>query len=314
MAFSATDAAFEGFRLVRRNPLALVAWTLLYAVLTLAALFSLSSVVGQLEAWSVQAEAMESVATPTLDQVWALMADFGGIMARVAWLLPISLVVGAMLGAAVARGVLKPSADRFGYLRLGMDEVRVLVVTLVLTLVMSLAAVVAMVAVGVLIAAAKAAGGAGPAAIAGLLGFLAMACLFIWLAVRLSLAVPITVAESRFAFFDSFNLTKGRFWPLLGMAILALVMVLLVQLLSSIVSLPLGIISGLESWSFGGEQDSEAVRAALDVSNPWVIAHAVVEAIVSALTVGILYAPFTAAYRDITGGSSNAAVSDQTDP
>lgn len=301
MAFSATDAAFEGFRLVRRNPLALVAWTLLYAVLTLTALFSLSTMVGQLEAWSMQAEAMESV-EPSFDQVWALMAGFGAIMARVAWLLPISLVVGAMLAAAVARGVLNPSRDRFGYLRLGMDEVRVLAVTFVLGLVMTLVAVVAILTVGVLIAAAKAAGGDGPALIAGLLGFLAGTCFFIWLCVRLSLAVPITVAERRFAFFDSFNLTKGRFWPLLGMAVLAIVMVMLVQLLSSIVSLPLGIISGLESWSFNSDQDPEAVRAALDVGNPWVITHAVVEAIVSALTVGILYAPFAAAYRQITGG------------
>ena len=306
MAFSATDAAFEGFRLVRRNPLALVAWTLLYVVLTLAALFSLSSMAGRLEAWSARAEAMESV-EPSLDQVWALMAEFGAIMAQVAWLLPISLVVGAMLAAAVARGVLKPSGDRFGYLRLGMDEVRVLVVTFVLGLVMTLVAVVAMVAVGVLIAAARTAGGDGPAAIAGLVGILAAICLFVWLSVRLSLAVPITVAERRFAFFDSFSLTKGRFWPLLGMAILAVVMVLLVQLLSSIVSMPLAIISGLESWSFNSDQDAEAVRAALDVSNPWVIAHAVIEAIVSALTVGILYAPFAAAYRDITGASAAAS-------
>lgn len=308
MAFSATDAAFEGFRLVRRNPLALVAWTLLYAVLTLTALFSLSTMAVQLEAWSVQAEAMESV-EPSFDQVWALMAGFGAIMARVAWLLPISLVVGAILAAAVARGVLNPSRDRFGYLRLGMDEVRVVAVTFVLGLVMILAAIVALLAVGVLIAAAKAAGGDGPALIAGLLGFLAMTCFFIWLAVRLSLAVPITVAERRFAFFDSFNLTKGRFWPLLGMAVLALVMVMLVQLLSSIVSLPLGIVSGLESWSFNSDQDPEAVRAALDVGNPWVIAHAVVEAIVSALTVGILYAPFAAAYRQITGGGQTATAS-----
>jgi hypothetical protein len=51
--------------------------------------------------------------------------------------------------------------------------------------------------------------------------------------------------------------------------------------------------------------------AALDVSNPWVIAHAVVEAIVSAMTVGVLNAPFAAAYRDIKSagvdqGSSGA--------
>ncbi|WP_332658948.1 hypothetical protein [Brevundimonas sp.] len=306
MAFSATDAAFEGFRLVRRNPLALVAWTLLYAVLTLTALFSLSTMVGSLETWTAQVEAMESVDQPSLEQVMALMSGFGAIMAQVAWLLPVSLVVGAMLGAAVARGVLNPSRDRFGYLRLGMDEVRVLVVTFVLGLIMGLACFVAFLAWGLLIGAAKAGGGGGAAAIAGVVGFLAIVCGFVWLSVRLSLAVPITVAEKRFAFFDSFNLTKGRFWPLLGMAILALVMVLVVQLLSSIVTLPLGLISGLESWSMGVDQDSEAVRAALDVTNPWVIAHAVVEAIVSALTVGILYAPFAAAYQDITGGRSGA--------
>lgn len=301
MAFSATDAAFEGFRLVRRNPLALVAWTLLYAVLTLTALFSLSNMIGPLEAVTAQAEALESVDQPSLEQVMAVLAGFGGIMAQVAWLMPVSLVVGAMLGAAVARGVLQPSSDRFGYLRLGMDEVRVLVVTFVLGLIMGLIAFVAFMALALLIAAAKAGGGGGGAAIAGVIGFLAIVCGMVWLAVRLSLAVPITVAEKRFAFFDSFNVTKGRFWPLLGMAILAIVMVLLVQLLSSIVSMPLAIMSGLEGWSFNGDQDPEVVRAALDVSNPWVIANAVVEAIVSALTVGILYGPFAAAYRDIKG-------------
>ncbi len=300
MAFSATDAAFEGFRLVRRNPLALVAWTLLYAVLTLTALFSLSNMIGPLEAWTVQAEALDGIDNPSLDQVMEMMAGLGAIMVQVAWLLPISLVVGAMLAAAVARGVLKPSGDPFGYLRLGMDELRVLVVTFVLGLVMSLGAFVAVLAFAMLIRAASA-GGGGLAAIAGVVGFLALVCFFVWLSVRLSLAVPITVAEKRFAFFDSFALTKGRFWPLLGMAVLAIVMVLLVQLLSSIVSMPIALASGMESWSFGADQDSEAVIAALDVSNPWVIAHAVVEAIVSALTVGILYAPFTAAYRAIKG-------------
>lgn len=305
MAFSATDAAFEGFRLVRRNPLALVAWTLLYAVLTLTALFSLSNMVGALEAWSVQAEAMEGIDKPSLEQVMELVSGFGAIMGQVAWLLPVSLVVGAMLGAAVTRGVMRPSGDPFGYLRLGMDELRVLVVTTVLAVVMGFAAVVGFIALGVLIAATQTAG-EGPAVAAGVIGTLALIAFFIWLSVRLSLAVPITVAEKRFAFFDSFNLTKGRFWPLLGMAVIAVVMTLLVELLSSMVVLPLGIISGLDSWTFGAEQDPEAVRAALNISNPWVIAHAVVEAIVAALKVGILYAPFAAAYLGIKGAAASA--------
>ncbi len=303
MAFSATDAAFEGFRLVRRNPLALVAWTLLYAVLTLTALFSLSNMIGPLEAWTAQAEALDGVDQPALDQVREMMTGLAAILVQVAWLLPISLLVGAMLAAAVARGVLKPSVDVFGYLRVGMDELRVLVVTCVLGLLMSLGAVVALVALGLLVGAAKAAGGGGPAVIVGVLAFLGLVCLFVWLSVRLSLAVPITVAEKRFAFFDSFSRTKGRFWSLLGMAVLALVMVLLVQLLSSIISMPIAMAAGMESWSFGSGQDSEAVLAALDVSNPWVIAQAAVEAFVSALTVGVLYAPFAAAYRDIAGAT-----------
>ena len=301
MSFSATEAAFEGFRLVRRNPLALVAWTLLYAVLTLATIFFMGPVLGRLEDWSARAEALDSATEPSLQQVWPLIAEFGAIMGQMAWLVPVSLVVSAMLSAAVARGVLKPSGGAFGYLRLGMDEVRVLVVSFVLGLLMTIGGMVAFVAVGVTAGLIAASGGEAATAIAAFIGFLLVIGLFIWLYVRLSLAIPITVAESRFAFFDSFRVTRGRFWPLFGMAVLAVVMVMLVQLLSNIVAMPLALMSGIQSWSFGDNQDPEVMRAAFDVTNPWVIAHAFVEAIVAALTVGVLYAPFAAAYRDIKG-------------
>ena len=303
MAFSATDAAFEGFRLVRRNPLAVVAWALLYAVLTLTTLFALSRSIGPLIAWSERAEAVEG-GSPTPAEVSEMLQAFGGILLNLGWILPVALVVGAMLSAAVARGVLNPRAGGFGYLRLGMDEVRVLAVTLVLSILMSLLAVIVFVVVGVIIGFAAAAG-AGWGWLVGLLAGLAGVGLLIWLGVRLSLAVPITVAEKRMAFFDSFALTRGRFWPLFGMAIIAVVMVLIISFLSSIVTMPLSLMSGLESWSFGSHEDPEAFRAALDVSNPWVIAGAVVEAIVNALTVGVLYAPFAAAYRDLRGSQSS---------
>ena len=133
------------------------------------------------------------------------------------------------------------------------------------------------------------------------LGGLAGVAAIVWLAIRLSLAVPITVAENRFAIFDSFALTKGRFWPLLGMAVIAFVMVLVISLLAMVVTLPLNLMTGLESWSFGSNADPEVMAAALDVTNPWVIVNALVEAVVYALTVGVMYAPFAAAYRDIKG-------------
>ena len=299
MAFSASDAAFEGFRLVRRKPVALIAWALLYAVLSLASVFAMSNAIGLMVEWGERAEALES-AEPTQAEVMAVFQGFGEVMLSLAWLLPVSLIVGAMLMAAVARAVLNPRAGGFGYLRLGMDEVRVFVVSLVLCILLFCGWLAVGLLVGVLAGIAGATGASWMWLVV-VLGGLAGDAGIIWLAVRLSLAVPITVAENRFAIFDSFALTKGRFWPLLGMAVIAFVMVLVISLLAMVVTLPLNLMTGLESWSFGSNADPEVMAAALDVTNPWVIVNALVEAVVYALTVGVMYAPFAAAYRDIKG-------------
>ena len=299
MAFSASDAAFEGFRLVRRKPVALIAWALLYAVLSLASVFAMSNAIGLMVEWGERAEALES-AEPTQAEVMAVFQGFGEVMLSLAWLLPVSLIVGAMLMAAVARAVLNPRAGGFGYLRLGMDEVRVFVVSLVLCILLFCAWLALALLVG-LLAGVAGATGASWLWLVVVLGGLAGLAAIVWLAVRLSLAVPITVAENRFAIFDSFALTKGRFWPLLGMAVIAFVMVLVISLLAMVVTLPLNLMTGLESWSFGSNADPEVMAAALDVTNPWVIVNALVEAIIYALTVGVMYAPFAVAYRDIKG-------------
>ena len=299
MAFSASDAAFEGFRLVRRKPVALIAWALLYAVLSLASVFAMSNAIGLMVEWGERAEALES-AEPTQAEVMAVFQGFGEVMLSLAWLLPVSLIVGAMLMAAVARAVLNPRAGGFGYLRLGMDEVRVFVVSLVLCILLFCGWLAVGLLVGVLAGIAGATGASWMWLVV-VLGGLAGVAAIVWLAVRLSLAVPITVAENRFAIFDSFALTKGRFWPLLGMAVIAFVMVLVISLLAMVVTLPLNLMTGLESWSFGSNADPEVMAAALDVTNPWVIVNALVEAVVYALTVGVMYAPFAAAERDIKG-------------
>jgi len=301
MAFSGSDAAFEGFRLVRRNPMALVAWTLLYAVVSLASLFALSTAIGPMTEWAERMETLESQSpSATPEQVLEAFQGLGQVMLSLGWLIPVSLAVTAMLMAAVARGVLNPRAGGFGYLRLGMDELRVFVVTLVLGILLFCAWVAVTVVVGVLAGIAGATGANWLwlfVVLAGLAGVAAI----IWLAVRLSLAVPITVAENKFAFFESFAVTRGQFWSLLGMAVIAFVMVLVISLLSWVITLPLGMMVGGDAWSFGSGRDAEAVAAALDVTNPWVIASAIAEAVVYALTVGVMYAPFAAAYRDIKG-------------
>ena len=309
MAFSATDAAFEGFRLVRRNPVALVGWTLLYLVYTLATLFAAGGMMRSMSVWMEQMEALEAGPPPSSPEALVpIMESYVAAMSHMAWAIPLSLVIGAVLMAAIARAVLTPGTSGFGYMRLGMDEVRVFVVTIVIAILYSIAACIAVVAAAVI-------GGIAISAIEGwgalvmVLAMLAAIAFMIWLAVRWSLAVPITIAQKKFAIFDSFAVTKGRFWPLLGMAFIAFVMVVIVSLLAGIVAMPISMMGGMSMFGNMGGDPTEMFRD-FNPTNPWIIASSVVNAFVYALTVAVLYAPFSAAYRDIVGPAEGASASE----
>lgn len=306
MSFSATDAAFEGFRLVRRNPVALVAWTLVYLVYTLATLFAAGGMMRSMAVWMQQVEALEAGPPPSSPEaLLPIMESYVAAMSHMAWAIPLSLVIGAVLMAAIARAVLTPGAGGFGYLRLGMDEVRVFVVTLVIAILYAIATTIAF-------AAAFIIGGIASSFIEGwgvlvmVLTVLAAIAFVIWLGVRWSLAVPITVDQKKFAIFDSFAVTKGRFWPLLGMALIAIVMVIVVSLLAGIVTMPISMMGGMSLLGNMSGDPTEMFRN-FNPTNPWIIASSVVNAFVYALTVAVLYAPFSAAYRDIKGATQPTA-------
>lgn len=305
MKFSATDAAFEGFRLVRRNPMALIAWTLLYLAVTLAQIGAMGRMGSGIAEMERVGEAMEANPPQTFQDLMPIFQAYGEMMSGMSWIMPLSLLVSVVLSAAVARGVIFPKAGgAFGYLRISMDEVRVAVVTLVIAILTGLISVVAFLGAGI-------AGGVAVATLEGwgwlvtVLLMIAAVCFIVWLAVRWSLAVPITIAEKRIALFDSFRMTKGRFWSLLGMAILAGVMAAVVWLLSLVVSGPINIMSGLGMAGMDAD-DPAAVFAAFSYNNPWVIASAVVNAVIGALTVGVIYAPFSAAYLALSGKGQSA--------
>ena len=299
MAFSATDAAFEGFRVVRRHPMALIFWALFYAVMMIAALALVgSSIIGLMSA----AEGLESSGTTSPEAFMPILASYMVVLAVV---VPVSLVASAMIYAAVARAVLHPSESAFGFLRLGMDEVRVLVVSIVLAIVFMVLSVVVFGVIGVVAGLTAAADIPALWLLVVLLG-LAGVALFIWLAVRLSFAVPITMAERRISIFDSFAVTKGRFWPLLGMALLAAVMSIVVSLLGSLVAMPLQLLAGgLDGLA---QLEGESLPVILQAAWPAIAVWIVVNAIMSALQVAVVYAPFSAAYRDIKGAQPNAEV------
>ena len=299
MAFSATDAVFEGFRVVRRKPMTLVWWSLFYMVVMALAMAVIG---GSLIRLVNAAEALEAAGgTPSPEDFMPLLQLYMGVFAVV---LPISLAAGAVVYAAVSRAVLRPEDSRFGYLRFGMDEVRVLVVTVAVGLMLMLLGGLSFTLVGVVGGLAASLEAPWLWLVAVLLGLGAIAAL-IWLAVRLCLAVPITVGERRIAVLDSFRLTRGRFWPLLGMAILAGVLSLVVGLLGSLVLTPLQFVTG----GMTRLQDLEgaALTEILQTAWPMIAVWIATNAIVSALQVAVVYAPFSAAYRDIVADGPRAA-------
>ncbi|WP_298097475.1 hypothetical protein [Brevundimonas sp.] len=296
MAFSATDAVFEGFRVVRRQPLTLVFWSLFYAAIMVAAFAMIGpSLIGFVTA-TEQLE--QSGATPTMEDFAPLFQMMGLLFAV---LLPVSLIASAMIYAAVARAVLRPGESAFGYLRLGMDEVRVLVVSVVLFLVFMALIFVLSGLIGVAVGMTVAAEAPALWLLVVLLVLGAIA-LFAWLSVRLSLAIPITMAERRIAIFDSFGVTKGRFWPLLGMALLAWFLSMVVGLLGSLVAMPLEMATGGMTALEGLEDES--LQVILQAAWPAIAAWILINSVMSALQVAVVYAPFSAAYRDMKAAAS----------
>jgi hypothetical protein len=293
MSFSATDAAFEGFRLARRSPMTLVWWSLAYLVM-MGAMFAVAGA-GILNMMTM-AERLESAGgEPTFQELLPFIQTYAALMG---WILPLALVFGAVLNAAVARAVLHPEQKAFGYLRLGGDELRVLAVTIVLGVVFGLLGGLMAAAIGA--AAGFATAGDQPALwLAVVLGVIVALVVFLWLGIRLSLAVPITVAERRIAIFDSFGVTKGKFWSLFGMSVIAVIMVIIVSLLGGLIIDAVGLVTG----GLGGleQLDAQNFNAVLRDMWPALAVFIIGNAIMSALQLGILYAPYAAAYRGITG-------------
>lgn len=294
MKIAAAESAFEGFRLVRREPRTVLWWTLLYfvfAVIQLGAIYlNRENVAAGLAVIESFGDRMPS----TAEDFNRLMAGYNQSTSHGLMLLPIALIIGSVFSAAVARAVLFPEDKTYGYLRLGMDEVRVLLVTIAIALLSGLAFGVAIIAVSVLIAIAAI---FPPVWILVALGFLAAIALFVWLLVKWSLAVPIVLTEKRLALFESFKATKGNFWSLLGLAIIAGVLGMVVWGLSLVVVMPISMLSGLGPMGAGSV--SEELLANLTASSPLLLLSAAANAIVSAMVVGVIYAPFSAVWRDI---------------
>jgi hypothetical protein len=229
-SFSPTDAAFEGFRLTRERPRAVLAWAACYLIFSYLLAMAADLTLGP-QSKALMADLQRASADPAA--FWPAARKIAPFfLAGV----PLSLIFQAIFTSAVYRAVLRPEESSRGYLRLSMDELRMMALNVVMSLIWGVTLF------GVLMVSVFTAVSLGAAAAPGLVlvgDVLTMAAFVaaIVILVRLSLAGPLTFNERRLRVFESWSLTRGSFWRLLGAYVLAFAMGAVVLVLMGLILL-----------------------------------------------------------------------------
>ena len=224
--FPATDVALEGFRLTREQPRAVAAWALLRLGFTLLAVLAMNAVSGpQLTAFMGAVAAGRSI-----DEVSQAAEP---LLPTLLGLAPFDLALQAILMTACFRAVFQPLTGGRFYLRLGVEELRMFGVNLLGLAAVMIAALSASALGSGVAALAGAAGAVGPLIAAAY--FAVVVALFGYCAVRLSLTPALTQMEGRLAVRQSWRLTAGRHWLLLGAYVMAGILGGLIYVLGAVI-------------------------------------------------------------------------------
>ncbi|WP_421932092.1 hypothetical protein [Phenylobacterium sp.] len=273
--FSPSESALEGFRITRERPGTILVWSLVYFVGIMVIAMIMLSALGPDFIKFVQKGGLES----------GDASAYGAMLQKHKFsfllVIVISIALMSVLMGGIYRLALRPSEKGLAHLRLGADELRLTIVNLALFTVGLLFLVLTYTVTAV----------AGPL---GVLVSLALAVGMIWAGVRLLLATPMTFAEHRIAIVDSWRLTKGHFWSLFGMTILAIIFYVMVWLLFSIIS--------AATVALAGGQEAIANPANLaPLAIVAFVATLIVQLLLPILQVVMIYSPLAEAYRELTG-------------
>ncbi|MEW6392313.1 MAG: hypothetical protein AB1542_18125 [Pseudomonadota bacterium] len=229
MSVRPTDAALEGLRTMRRKPLAVLAWAA-FSLVMLPILGLIAKIVLGDEGRTALAGRVGS-ADPR--ELLDLVTHLGGAMVL---LIALALVLGAVLQAAIIRSVIEPNNDRLAYLRLGREEVQLLIVSLITW---AAALGVTVIPSGAVVLGAALLSGAAAGWFATL-GALAVIGLSMWVAVRLSLLGPHAFSHHHIDIRAAWIQTHGQFFRLLAMFGMTIVMSAIVSIIGAAVSGVLG--------------------------------------------------------------------------
>jgi hypothetical protein len=191
------------FRLIRERPAAVAVWGLLYMAATIAIMLAIVPVL-RVQAGGLGADSELGAAAAMRGIGWVFLLEL------------LFLVLFVVLMTAAQRAVLRPEEDGFFYVRLGMDELRIFGLTLLFVFGFYFGFLITMLFAMLIAGVATIALGPVIGGALGVIGFIAVFCLALWLVVRLSLAFPLTLLRRSLILGEAWRRSKGHFWTLLG--------------------------------------------------------------------------------------------------
>lgn len=275
--FSPSDAALEGFRLTKEHPGVMLAWSAVYfGGILLIALAMMATLGPQFIALAKKGQ----LTGADLETVGGLLAQSWPAFALV---LVMTAGLMSIITAGVLRLVLQPQVHGFAHLKIGREELRLTLANL---------ACIAFY-VGSLILAVVLTGAAGRSSpMAGGVAAVVVITVAVWVGVRLALLLPSVFATGRISFPEAWSKTRGHFWKLFGMIILAVIFYVIVWTLFSIIGLAVVELSG-------GEAALQDITRLTPLTAIAAMVTLVMQLLLQILQIVMIYAPFAVAYRDL---------------
>ncbi len=297
--FAVGEAATSGFGVVVRHPLAVGGWALALVVGMIIPAVVCLFWLGPDFARLIQLALTQREGAPDPETINEFVRAQSGMTALniLYWLW--GSFVRAVLCGAVFRAVLMPEASAWAFLRISRRELWLTLLFVVEQVLAMIVIFIVALLIVVLTAVVAVSGGeqAKTTAIAG--------GVFIWVALRLSLAAPMTFADAQFRLFESWTLTRGQGWRLLGMAVLVVIFILLMEMLVGAAAFGAVVAAGGSLEAIRGPGALEAFisrppMALLSDLWPWLLGLGVLGAVFSAVVNAVFFAPWATAYKALT--------------